>query len=80
MVLDGNLCRKMQANQAAVIQRILQTSTSPRGALLAYLAAEGLKFLELLDFHRFDEAERSRIIAEIDWLAEADPAEAARSS
>jgi len=80
LVLDSNLRRKMQTNQAAVIQRILQTSTSPRGALLAYLAVEGLKFLELLDFHRFDDAERNRILAEIDWLAEADPADAARSS
>jgi AcrR family transcriptional regulator len=80
LVLDSNLRRKMQANQAAVIERILQTSGSPRGALLAYLAVEGLKFLELLDFHRFDDAERSRILAEIDWLVEADPADASRSS
>ena len=80
LVLDSNLRRKMQANQATAIQRILKTSESPRGALLAYLAVEGLKFLELLDFHRFDDAERSRIIAEIDWLAGADPADVAQSS
>lgn len=70
----------MQANQAGAIQRILKTSESPRGALLAYLAVEGLKFLELLDFHRFDDAERRRIIAEIDWLAGAEPADASKSS
>jgi len=80
LVLDSNLRRKMQANQAAVIQRILQTSTSPRGALLAYLAVEGLKFLELLDFHQFDDTERRRIIAEIDWLAASNPAGASKSS
>lgn len=74
LVLDAGLRAKMQASQAEVIDRILATSTAPRGALLAYLAVEGLKFLELLDFHRFDDAARSRIIAEIEWLAETTPA------
>ncbi|MFC7378860.1 TetR/AcrR family transcriptional regulator [Brevundimonas sp. GCM10030266] len=74
LILDPGLRAKMQANQAEVIDRILQTSKAPRGALLAYLAVEGLKFLEILDFHRFNDADRSRIITEIEWLAETDPA------
>jgi len=63
----------MQEHQAATVQRILETSTSPRGALLAYLALEGLKFLEHLDFHNFPAPERSRIIREISWLVDAKP-------
>lgn len=73
LVLDASLRRKMQSNQAKVIDRVLETSASPRGALLAYLAIEGLKFLEFLDFHHFPPAERDRIVREIDWLASAKP-------
>lgn len=80
LVLDAGLRKRMQASQADTIQRVLATSQSPRGALLAYLAVEGLKFLEVLDFHRFDEADRSRIIAEIEWLAIARPASTAQAS
>src|SRR5918993_6016011 len=40
---DGGLRTTIQRNQAAVIGSILETSAHPRGALLAYLALEGLK-------------------------------------
>uniref|UniRef100_B0SW65 Transcriptional regulator, TetR family n=1 Tax=Caulobacter sp. (strain K31) TaxID=366602 RepID=B0SW65_CAUSK len=73
LVLDSDLRRKMQANQASVIVRVLETSAAPRNALLAYLALEGLKFLEFLDFHHFPPAERDRIIREIEDLAVARP-------
>jgi AcrR family transcriptional regulator len=73
LVLDSDLRRKMQTNQASVIARVLETSASPRGALLAYLALEGLKFLEFLDFHHFPPSERDRIIREIEELAVAAP-------
>ena len=73
LTLDRNLRSQMQEHQAATVQRILETSTSPRGALLAYLALEGLKFLEHLDFHNFPAPERSRIIREISWLVDAKP-------
>lgn len=75
LALDDGLRAKMQANQARVVERIVGASASPRGALLAYLALEGLKFLEFLDFHHFDEPERDRIIREIGWLATAAPEE-----
>lgn len=80
LALDPALRRKMQANQADVIARVLDTAASPRGALLAYLAVEGLKFLEFLDFHHFAPSERDRIVREIEWLATAQPDDAAQRS
>ncbi|MCY1073030.1 TetR/AcrR family transcriptional regulator [Archangium lansingense] len=73
---DSQLRRAIQTNQAAVIDKILETSESPRGALLAYLALEGLKLLEYLDFHRWPEEERARILRELNWLVDAHPQQA----
>ncbi|MGE6783622.1 TetR/AcrR family transcriptional regulator [Ensifer adhaerens] len=73
LTLDAGLRRKMQASQDATIARILQNSQSPRGALLAYLALEGLKFLEYLDFHHFSRADRDEVLREINWLVTATP-------
>lgn len=75
LVLDHSLRAKMQANQTKVIERIHRTAKSPRGAQLAYLALEGLKLLENLDFHHFDHEERSRILRELLWLADVEPQE-----
>lgn len=73
LTLDPALRSRMQASQAQTIGRILETAASPRGALLAYLALEGLKFLEYLDFHHFSPDERARLIGEIEWLVTATP-------
>jgi AcrR family transcriptional regulator len=73
LTLDPALRARMQKSQAETINRIAETASSPRGALLAYLAVEGLKFLEFLDFHHFSPDDRSRIIREIDWLVTATP-------
>lgn len=75
LVLDAGLRDRMQGNQASTIGRVLDTSPSPRGALLAYLALEGLKLLEHLDFHHFQLEERQRLLREINWLVTADPRE-----
>lgn len=75
LVLDKSLRAKMQANQAKVIEDVHRTASSARGAQLAYLALEGLKLLENLDFHRFGDEERSRILREILWLADVEPQE-----
>ncbi len=75
LALDAGLRSKMQENQARTIARIEQTSPSPRGALLAYLALEGLKFLEHLDFHHFTREERDKVLREINWLVTATPGE-----
>ena len=73
LTLDPALRQRMQDSQAATIGRIIAESSSPRGAILAYLALEGLKFLEYLDFHHFDRDERAQIVREIGWLVNSTP-------
>lgn len=70
---DGELRSTIQRNQAGVIKAIADNSANPRGALLAYLALEGLKLLESLDYHTWPKAERNRILREINWLIDATP-------
>jgi AcrR family transcriptional regulator len=70
---DAQLRTAIQVNQTAVIDRIMKTSANPRGALLAYLALEGLKLLESLDYHTWPKAERAKILREINWLVDARP-------
>jgi len=70
---DSALRKVIQQNQSAVIDRIMSSSVNPRGALLAYLALEGLKLLEALDYHNWPQAERDRILREINWLADMAP-------
>ncbi|GGA85998.1 TetR family transcriptional regulator [Brucella endophytica] len=72
---DAELRKTIQKNQKTVIERISETAASPRGALLAYLALEGLKLLETLDYHSWQPNERARIIKEIAWLVNASPEE-----
>lgn len=75
LTLDPALRKRMQESQKETIGRIVDTASSPRGALLAYLALEGLKFLEYLDFHHFEPDERARLIREIGWLVTATPSD-----
>lgn len=72
---DAGLCEKIQSNHDSTIARILETSQFPRGALLAYLALEGLKFLEHFGLHRFGCADRDGVLREINWLAATAPHE-----
>lgn len=70
---DAQLRSVIQANQAAVIDKVMASSTNPAGARLAYLALEGLKLLEWLDYYRWSPEERSQILRDIDWLVDAQP-------
>ena len=70
LILNPELRKTMQQHQDDVIQRIITTSAQPRGALLAYLALEGFKFLDFLDFHKWTDVERAQILEELSWLAE----------
>lgn len=74
---DGELRQLMQTNQAAVIDALQADAARPRAALLAYLALEGLKLLESLDFHTFAQPERDRLLAEIAALLAPPPSPAA---
>ena len=79
---DAGLRECMQANQAAVIEAVQRDAAQPRSALIAYLALEGLKLLESLDFHTFPTAQRDRLLREIEALVDPpallDPATASR--
>ncbi|MGV8854340.1 MAG: TetR/AcrR family transcriptional regulator [Devosia sp.] len=70
---DAELRQTIQHNQSAVIADIMTSSSNPRGALLAYLALEGLKLLESLDYHSWPKAERGRILREINSLVDLQP-------
>lgn len=70
---DSKLREAIQRNQTAVIDSVAASSGKPRGALLAYLALEGLKLLESLDYHTWPMDERNQILREINWLVDAEP-------
>ena len=70
---DAKLRNVQQDTQTAVIDRIKRTSAKPRAAMLAYLALEGLKLLEILDWHAWPKPERDELLREIAWLAETEP-------
>ena len=70
---DPQLRRGAQKFQRSVIARIPKTSAHPRGAMLAHLALEGLKLLELLDFFQWPAAERKQLLRDIEWLVTVDP-------
>lgn len=73
LALDDELRAKLRGENAKIISNIVETSESPRGALLAYLALEGLKILEYLDLLRLPKAERIAILKEINWLVDKTP-------
>ena len=56
------------------IEEIETTSEHPRGALLAFLALEGLTLLEWFGLHAFPPEQRERVLREIDWLRTQSPA------
>ena len=70
---DAKLRSVQQDTQTAVMDRIKKTSAKPRGAMLAYLALEGLKLLEILEWHVWSKPEREELLRDIAWLAETEP-------
>jgi AcrR family transcriptional regulator len=70
---DAELRQPIQDMISRRISKILNTSEQPRGALLAFLAIEGLMALEWLGLHRWPLEERNALIAEMRWLAEQKP-------
>jgi AcrR family transcriptional regulator len=70
---NPKLRRPAQEFQNSIIARIQKTCAHPRGAMLAHLALEGLKLLELLDFHLWPKDERNRLLQDIEWLISVDP-------
>lgn len=70
---DKELRSAIQDNQSSVIRQISESSAHPRGAMLAYLALEGLKLLETLDYHSWPTDQRSALLHDIEWLVDAQP-------
>lgn len=52
---------------------IIGTASEPRGAMLAFLACEGLKVLDYLGLRQWTREEVDRIVEDIAWLAEQKP-------
>lgn len=62
----------IEAVYARMIASITETAENPRGAILAFLALEGLKRLELHNLHPWSDAERVDILSDIRWLVDAE--------
>ncbi|MEP4548170.1 MAG: TetR/AcrR family transcriptional regulator [Saccharospirillum sp.] len=70
---DQTLRGIIQANQQQTLTSVLDTASNPRGARLAYLALEGLKLLESLDYLHWPEDDRRAILDDIAWLVDTQP-------
>lgn len=71
---DAELRDPIQQTYRRQIAEITANSTHPRGALLAFLAVEGLSLLEWFGFVTWPAEERDRLLAEIGWLIRQAPA------
>jgi AcrR family transcriptional regulator len=74
MAHDTDLRKPVQDAYRSQIEEIGHRSTHPRGAMLAFLAAEGLLMLDRLGLHSWPADERGRLLADIAWLVEQSPA------
>ena len=73
MAQDPQLRAPIQNNQAQILAEIQQQATHPRSALLAYLALEGMKLLESLDYVQWPAAQRQQLLQDIGALIETPP-------
>jgi AcrR family transcriptional regulator len=70
---DPQLRRQGKNYMTRTVERIRKTCEHPKGAMLAFLALEGVKLLELVDWHTWTESERKRLLKDIKWLIQTDP-------
>ncbi|WP_018700868.1 TetR/AcrR family transcriptional regulator [Amorphus coralli] len=73
MAQDSDLRQPICSTVGGAISEIRETSKNPNGALLAFLALEGLKLMEYFGVHRFDPEHRKELVEEIGWLVEQSP-------
>jgi AcrR family transcriptional regulator len=66
---DPDLNRISNAFFRRVVSDTVETAAEPRGALLAFLAVEGLKLLDYLGLHQWPREEFDAILDDIVWLA-----------
>lgn len=69
LMQDASLRAAFRENQNALAQQLLAQANHPRAARLAWLALEGLKFQQYLEFRDWSEAERAEILEDIESLA-----------
>lgn len=62
---DKDLRSIIQSSQKNTISQVLITSSLPQRAILAYLALEGIKLLESLDYYHWSQQERDEILNDI---------------
>lgn len=74
---DGALREPIQQLYRRQIAEIIDGAGSPRGAMLAFLAIEGLSLLEWFGFMVWPADERERLLADIGWLIRQTPADPA---
>ncbi|UUX50719.1 TetR/AcrR family transcriptional regulator [Nisaea acidiphila] len=72
---DAELREPVRAMMAQRVASVRDTSEDESGAMLAFLAIEGLKALEWLSLYEWPPAERSKLISEIRWLIDQKPEE-----
>jgi AcrR family transcriptional regulator len=77
---DAELRQPIQKLYRERIDEVIRTSKHPRGAMLAFLAAEALVLMELFGLHSWPETERARLAAEIAWLVDQRPEPAGGSA
>ena len=69
LMQDDGLRAAFRENQKSLGKDLLGAASRPRAARLAWLALEGLKFQEHLQFHHWDPADRAAILSDIETLA-----------
>lgn len=70
---DPDLRAPIQEKFRQQMAEILETSSRPRNALLAFLALEGLKLLECFGIYTWPDDDRRRLLEEISGLATGRP-------
>ncbi|MHC5654972.1 TetR/AcrR family transcriptional regulator [Stappia sp.] len=70
---EEELCEPIRQAYSDVLCDIRSTSQNPRGAMLAFLALEGLRSMEWLGLHSWAPEERATLLSEIGWLVEQRP-------
>lgn len=69
LLQDTTLRANFRENQNALGKDLLEQASHPRAARLAWLALEGLKFQQHLEFHDWSEAECAEVLQDIETLA-----------
>lgn len=70
---DPDLNRLSQQFFRRIVTDTVESAAQPRGALLAFLAVEGLKLLDYLGLNQWPREEFEAILDDIAWLAEQRP-------